>query len=650
MARRKPSARIASVGVARTRLAVESELEWLFREQLNEDYGVDAQVEVVDGGTVRGKLLALQIKSGVSFFREPGPGGWWFRADADHVHYWMNHSLPVVVVLYHPDTERCHWQLVNTKTLVATSSGGWKLLVPQVQVLDKEARAPLREAAKGHRVIIRIREPQLPNREDLSGSLSGESRQASDDGSLPKSELGQPPIGNFDITPSPRLLDSLTRVIAAPWMCVAEMIDTAYNSTCEAGSESPALTVSVTIPSMTGKTNNELVVRDNGVGMAPESLLTAIRGSFTGTGDWHGRGFNLAMMATRLGHLITIRTSQTGDPSWIELSYDFLEVSARDAFTARIYRVAKDDPTEHGTEITIGNLRDDQWTSFDQHKTIWERLSDCYSYLLREGKLAILLNSNPILPRRPCIWDASRVVTLRGVPVAAVQEINHVLPAAWVCRQCGLQHDRLGQICTGCRATQDLAECPRRIWGWIGVQRYLHPTDFGLDFLRNGRKILCRDKSLFTWTDAGDSLTVIEYPVDAPMAGRIVGEIHCDHLPVSFLKNAFDYDSNDWQQVIQAIRGRGPLGPALRRRLGFPTNDSPLALLFNAFRRNDPGTRYLTPGNGRHAVHQKAREWADRFHNCDPAFQTDRIWYEAARSHDEINSGNRPSGRRGLSR
>ena len=25
--------------------------------------------------------------------------------------YWTNHSLPVVVVLYHPETEHCHWQL-----------------------------------------------------------------------------------------------------------------------------------------------------------------------------------------------------------------------------------------------------------------------------------------------------------------------------------------------------------------------------------------------------------------------------------------------------------------------------------------------------------------------------------------------------------
>lgn len=75
--------------------------------------------------------------------------------------YWLNHSLPVVVVLYHPITKRCHWQLVNRKTLVVTSTGGWKLLVPKDHVLDRSAAAPLREAVEGNLYVQRIRELQL---------------------------------------------------------------------------------------------------------------------------------------------------------------------------------------------------------------------------------------------------------------------------------------------------------------------------------------------------------------------------------------------------------------------------------------------------------------------------------------------------------
>lgn len=94
--RRPPSAKVASLGVTQTKLAVERELDWLFREQPTEDYGIDAQVEIVDDEAVSGKLLALQIKSGASWFKELGPGGWWYRPDAKHVQYWMNHSLPVL--------------------------------------------------------------------------------------------------------------------------------------------------------------------------------------------------------------------------------------------------------------------------------------------------------------------------------------------------------------------------------------------------------------------------------------------------------------------------------------------------------------------------------------------------------------------------
>jgi hypothetical protein len=159
--RRKPSARVASEGVTHTQQAIEDELGWLFRNQPTEDYGIDAQAEVVDGEDVRGRLLALQIKSGTSWFKDTGPGGWWFRPDREHVQYWTNHSLPVVVVLYHPETRRCHWQLVNRETLVKTSTGGWKLLVPEGQVLDASAREPLQQAAEGDPYELRLRQLRL---------------------------------------------------------------------------------------------------------------------------------------------------------------------------------------------------------------------------------------------------------------------------------------------------------------------------------------------------------------------------------------------------------------------------------------------------------------------------------------------------------
>jgi hypothetical protein len=118
----------ASLGVTHTKLAIEK-LGWLFREQPTEDYGIDAQVELVENGNVEGRLIALQIKSGNSWFSKPAPDGWWYYPDTAHVSYWTNNSLPVIVVLVDPDAERCYWQIIRSSTLLKTSGGNWKVLV-----------------------------------------------------------------------------------------------------------------------------------------------------------------------------------------------------------------------------------------------------------------------------------------------------------------------------------------------------------------------------------------------------------------------------------------------------------------------------------------------------------------------------------------
>jgi hypothetical protein len=123
--KRMPSAKTGAIGVTRTQLAVQERLGWLFREQFNDDYGIDAQVEVVAGDRVLGRLLALQIKSGPSWFKEPTVDGWWFRPERKHVSYWTSHSLPVVVVLYDESSESCHLAIGELRH--AGSRRRWRL-------------------------------------------------------------------------------------------------------------------------------------------------------------------------------------------------------------------------------------------------------------------------------------------------------------------------------------------------------------------------------------------------------------------------------------------------------------------------------------------------------------------------------------------
>ncbi|MBW4717206.1 DUF4365 domain-containing protein [Saccharothrix obliqua] len=144
--RRLKSAQVASAGETLVQQAFQR-VGWLFRRQ-DEDFGIDAQVEVVDGEEVLGLLVALQIKSGPSYFREPGDGGWWFRENTAHFTYWLGHSIPVAVVLVDMADEVCYWQLITEATVRRDAGATWKVWVPRTNVVDGSAVTPLREAAE----------------------------------------------------------------------------------------------------------------------------------------------------------------------------------------------------------------------------------------------------------------------------------------------------------------------------------------------------------------------------------------------------------------------------------------------------------------------------------------------------------------------
>ena len=60
-------------------------MKWLFRRQLESDFGIDAQVEVVNNeGNPTRQVVAMQIKSGPSYFRSHGED-YVFRGEPRHL-------------------------------------------------------------------------------------------------------------------------------------------------------------------------------------------------------------------------------------------------------------------------------------------------------------------------------------------------------------------------------------------------------------------------------------------------------------------------------------------------------------------------------------------------------------------------------------
>lgn len=70
---------VAEAGVGWLKFAVANRLGWIFREQPTQDKGVDAHVEEVVEQRATGRLIGIQIKSGLSWFREKSRKGFLFR-------------------------------------------------------------------------------------------------------------------------------------------------------------------------------------------------------------------------------------------------------------------------------------------------------------------------------------------------------------------------------------------------------------------------------------------------------------------------------------------------------------------------------------------------------------------------------------------
>ncbi|MEX0169648.1 ATP-binding protein [Streptomyces sp. LMG1-1-1.1] len=447
----------------------------------------------------------------------------------------------------------------------------------------------------------------------------------------------------INVTPHPRILAVLGDIEFAAWQCLAELADNSFDefqAAPDTTGERPTLTISLPT-AQDSRSTAQVVVQDNGRGMSLDAVSKAISAGWSGNGrhgalGLFGMGFNIA--TARLGRKTTVRTGQAGDPFWTEVTLDLPEIEASAQYRAPYRQVPKASPSEHGTTITISDLKGEQFEALRRPKAlqvIREKLGDVYSYLLAERGFLLTINTRKLPPRKPCIWDEKRTVTRRGREINAVQRIDVPLSDKKACMACGYWNPLDVDRCRECGQGR-LEVRPRRVWGWLGVQRYVHRSDYGIDFLRNGRKILLKDKRVFSWVDEdGLGEPELEYPIDSKAAtGRIVGEIHCDHVTPNYQKTAFEFETAEWHQVLRAVRGESPLRPDIAKRRQLPENDSPLAILYAGFRRQDPGLNYLVPGNGKDPIHEKTNQWAKLFRDGNPEYQSDEIWYEAAYRHE----------------
>ena len=446
----------------------------------------------------------------------------------------------------------------------------------------------------------------------------------------------------FDLTPDPRVLVMLGEINLDQWRCLAEFIDNCVDSFISAKPAGETLvepTVWVTLPILHDPAGR-ITVRDNGTGMDATTLESAVKAGWSGNDPvgnlgLFGMGFNIA--TARLGTRTTVWTSRAGDPEWVGLRIDFdTLVRQRHFLTPRMKR-PKPDSQDHGTEVTIEAIKPEHRRWFARRASqlaVTRELGRAYSAMLRDWGIPIqfklLVNTNTVPRRDHCVWNGDRYTEKPGVgPVFAVEQVRAELAPRPYCKRCWLWLAAGDDTCPECGRVDEVMSRPRQISGWLGIQRYLSNTEYGIDFIRHGRKIEIGNRELFFWQNASGG-TEPEYPTDDPRnRGRIVGEIHLDHCRVTYTKDRFDRSDPAWLEMVEVVRGRGPLRPDKAREEGAPPNMSPLFKLFQAYRRSSPKPKVagcyarllLVPDN------ENATYMSHKFYEGEGAYQSDEKWW-----------------------
>jgi hypothetical protein len=120
---------------------------WIPRTISQTDVGIDMEVEICEDGDPTGQLIAVQIKTGESYFQEDNFGKIIYRGKNVHLKYWIKHSLPVILVLHNPKTQLTIWQRITPEEIIKTNQN-WKIAIPKHQCLDENSVDELKKLNK----------------------------------------------------------------------------------------------------------------------------------------------------------------------------------------------------------------------------------------------------------------------------------------------------------------------------------------------------------------------------------------------------------------------------------------------------------------------------------------------------------------------
>jgi Double zinc ribbon/Histidine kinase-, DNA gyrase B-, and HSP90-like ATPase len=455
----------------------------------------------------------------------------------------------------------------------------------------------------------------------------------------------------LDITPDPRVLIALTRTPLAPIDALCELIDNGIDSFHDARLKGHPVVhplVQVTLPGAAEVGRGEGVVRvqDNGLGQTASHVANALRAGYTSKNPFDtlglfGMGFNIA--TGKLGRRTRLLTCRQEDDFGLEVTLDLVELTRTGEFKVPVHQVQKPVGFEHGTVVEVFSW----WPDGDPNSGFVRKLAGMsrdfvrqqigrrYSSILRasQSPVRIVINEKPSQVFEHCVWSPERFVERHGWGrIPATTPIEEVIFTSRRCNVDGTIVPLDTESCPEC-SRSDFKIVDERVHGWVGIQRFDAASEFGIDLIRNGRAIRVGEKqAFFTYVDEDTKKEEKEYPIDQ-IYGRIVGEIHLDHVPVDFQKQDFQRSSDEWRRVNEFLRG-GSLIPS--RWPQGQRNMTPVSRLFQGYRkvRNFGRAdmymgRYSTAtGKAERIDRAVEREYYEKFLAREPGYYDDEKWWE----------------------
>lgn len=464
----------------------------------------------------------------------------------------------------------------------------------------------------------------------------------------------------FDLTPDPKVLVALTHTPMTPLDALCELVDNAldsFRSSNIRGEEIVSPLVLISLPKLAevDRGDGVLRVRDNGPGMGIEHAERALRAGFSGNNSYDslglfGMGFNIS--TGKLGRRTRFLTAQKEDAKAIEVIVDLDKIIAAKSYEVPVNEIEKPSGFEHGTLIEVSNW----WPEGSANAKFVRRLVQYgmpvlqreigrrYATILRgdlksRGFAArINMNETDCVGYEQCVWDDNRYVKHRALDkIPAVLRFNEVAGSQVRCLECTALVESGQSVCSAC-GSSSLRTIEQRVRGWVGIQRFDDSQNFGIDLIRNGRTIRVAEKAaFFEFTDEFKN-TIKDYPIDQQF-GRIVGEVHLDHVPVDFLKQDFQRTTGEWADAMRIVRGESSLQP---KQPNADFNTSPLYKLYQGYRRvRDFGTRDMYMGYWDESKNAPSRisreiekEYYQKFLAKEPGFYDDSEWWKLVEQAD----------------